>query len=74
MTLGQNIRTARKTVRITQARLAELVSTTLRTVQRWEADQTEPSIMHLRRISTALGCSIDRLVPEEFPEEEPPRS
>lgn len=63
LSLGQNIRKARKAAGLTQAELSERSGAPLRSIQRWEADRNEPSIQCLRRIADALHCAIDQLVP-----------
>jgi len=62
MSLGENIRKARKGKGLTQRKLAEEVGSDPSYINRLEADKVNPSVAVLERIATALGCSLDSLV------------
>ena len=59
---GENLKCLRKKVGITQKQLAERIGVNYRSVLRWEANQNEPSITMLVKISEVLHCSLDRLM------------
>lgn len=59
---GENLKWLRKKVGITQKQLAERIGVNYRSVLRWEANQNEPSITMLVKISEVLHCSLDRLM------------
>lgn len=59
---GENLKWLRKKIGITQKQLAERIGVNYRSVLRWEANQNEPSITMLVKISEVLHCSLDRLM------------
>lgn len=63
MSIAKRIRTARRTLRITQHQLALLCGVTYRTVQHWEAGTRHVPVHKLRIVSKTLGLSLDDLVP-----------
>ena len=60
--LAENIRTARNEVKLTQANVAAAGSTDIRTYQRWETGNVEPSASNLALIANALGTTTDALM------------
>ena len=61
--LGENIRTARKALRMTQAKLAEQVGVSLRTIQQYESGLRRPRIQHLKRLAEIFSVSAYELAP-----------
>jgi transcriptional regulator with XRE-family HTH domain len=61
--LGDNIRRERTARGMTQQRLAEYAELDIRSVQRIEAGEINVLLITAGRITKALGCSLDRLVP-----------
>jgi len=47
---------------LTQTQLAELVGTSLATLQRWEVGQTVPKATMLVRLAAALECDVADLI------------
>ena len=67
MTLGEKIKTARKTAGLTQKQLGlacgYVESSAERIVQHWEHDSCAPPLDKIRPLATALKVSIDYLIP-----------
>lgn len=67
MTLGEKIKTARKTVGLTQKQLGlacgYIESSAERIVQKWEHSSCAPPLDKIRTLATALKVSIDYLIP-----------
>lgn len=49
---------------MSQQRLAECAELDIRSVQRIEAGEINVLLVTIVRLSTALGCSLERLVPK----------
>jgi transcriptional regulator with XRE-family HTH domain len=64
-TFGQRLREARKFKGFTQEQLAREINMTLRSVQRWEADEVEPYARQLSDVAQALGVEMGDLMPHE---------
>ena len=64
MPLATNIKTARRSAKLSQHKLALRCSTTVRTVCRWESGESTPELSTLRRIAAALGVTLSSLVEE----------
>ena len=62
MNLGENIRFFRKKVKLTQERLAELVSCSVDTLQRWENGTREPRASDITKLCAILGCTESELL------------
>jgi len=62
--LGDNIRRERTAKKITQQQLAEMADLNIRNVQRIEAGESDVLLRTSVRISKALGCSLEKLVPK----------
>jgi transcriptional regulator with XRE-family HTH domain len=62
MSLGENVRIARKQKGWSQRELAERVESDASYINRLETGKLNPSISSLERIADALECSIDHLV------------
>ena len=59
----KNLRTERE---ITQADLAQALSTTEKTISHWETGYSEPSISQLVTIADYFDVSLDELVGRDF--------
>lgn len=62
LTIGQAIRKARKSKKITQEKLAEKTGYCQNVICKWETDKQMPKITSVIDIADALGVSIDELV------------
>ena len=62
MTLGGKLKSARKSVGLTQEQLAEKLLVSRQAITKWEADKGMPDIENLKRISKLLDISIDYLL------------
>lgn len=61
---GANVRRERTAHKITQERLAELADLNIRTVQKIEAGEINILITTACRIQWAIGCTWEKLMPE----------
>lgn len=66
--LAMRIRSLREAAGISQAHLAELVFVSRQTVINWEKGRTLPDAESLRRLSTALGITLDALLDDRSEE------
>ncbi len=56
-TLGQRLKRARKRANVrSQKRLAALMDVDVKSVSRWETDETPPSRANIRKLADLLGC------------------
>ena len=62
MTLGEKLRSARKSAALTQEQLAEKLMVSRQAITKWESDKGMPDIENLRRLSKLLGVSLDYLL------------
>ena len=62
MALGNEIQLLREERGLSQKELANLVGVTTGNVAEWEADESEPSLAELSRLSKALNVSSDVLL------------
>ncbi|HEY1716922.1 MAG TPA: helix-turn-helix transcriptional regulator [Verrucomicrobiae bacterium] len=62
--LGNNIRRERMTKGMSQQQLAEFADLNIRNVQRIEAGEIDALLTTVVRISKALSCPLERLVPK----------
>lgn len=62
MSLGANIKKARKAAGVTQAELAERLQVYQKDISRWENDTLTPSAINLGRICRELNASADELL------------
>lgn len=67
MTIGQNIRKYRKSLKMTQEELAKKMNVIQPNVHRWEKDLVTPSVETIKKIAKILNVSVDGLL---FTEEE----
>ncbi|MBR4703335.1 MAG: helix-turn-helix transcriptional regulator [Oscillospiraceae bacterium] len=61
MSLGENIRQARKAAGISQEELGAALGVVSQTVSKWERDESSPDAALLPELAKALGISLDRL-------------
>jgi len=57
MALSETLRRWREAAGVTQDALAHQLDVSSRTIQNWEAGETEPSLSHYVRIAAVLGVS-----------------
>lgn len=62
MSLGENIRKARKNKKLTQKELGKLIDRTEITIRKYEADNVVPSIEILQKIADVLADDINNLL------------
>jgi transcriptional regulator with XRE-family HTH domain len=62
MTLGEKLKSARKSVGLTQEQLADKLMVSRQAITKWESDKGMPDIENLKKLSKLLNVSIDYLV------------
>ena len=62
MTTSERIKKYRKAAGMTQKYLAEVSGTSERAIQQYEGGKRQPRLSQIRKLATALGCSISDLV------------
>jgi transcriptional regulator with XRE-family HTH domain len=62
MTLGENIRYYRKTNKLSQEKIGELVGVSRQAVTRWETNQSAPSTENLIKLSSIFNISLEELI------------
>ena len=62
MTLGEKLKSARKSAGLTQDQLAERLLVSRQAITKWEADKGMPDIENLKQLSKLLNISIDYLL------------
>lgn len=60
--LGENIYNLRKTKKMSQEDLAEIIKVTRQTISNWELGETSPNTEQLKLLSKTLNVSIDELL------------
>jgi len=60
VSLGTQIRQARKNANMTQGDVAEKLSISVQAVSQWETDKTIPTFSNLRDLKTIIGLEIDK--------------
>lgn len=60
--IGENIAIARKRLKLTQAKLAEMMNVSYQAVSSWERDENIPDTYNLIELAKILGVSLDWLV------------
>ena len=68
MSLGENIREARKAAGLSQEALGEALGVVSQTVSKWERDESSPDAALLPSLAEALGVSLDALFDRTPPE------
>ena len=56
--IGQRIKERRKTLRVSQAQLAELAGISVNTLYKIEREQTNPTLETLTKIANVLGLEV----------------
>jgi transcriptional regulator with XRE-family HTH domain len=62
MSLGENIRQYRKSLKMTQEELAKKMKVIQPNVYRWEKDLVTPSIDTIKKMAKILNVSVDGLI------------
>lgn len=62
MSLGENLKKYRKESGLTQSQLADKIGANQTEVHRWESGKSLPLITTLKKLSIALGISVDNLL------------
>jgi transcriptional regulator with XRE-family HTH domain len=62
MTLGEKLKSARKSASLTQEQLAEKLMVSRQAITKWESDKGMPDIENLKQLSKLLNVSIDYLL------------
>ena len=62
MELKENLKLFRKQAGIGQAKLADMIGISPKTVSHWETGYTEPSVDELIKLADIFDVSIDELV------------
>lgn len=60
--LGENIYNLRKSKKLSQEQLAELINVTRQTISNWELGETSPNPEQLKLLSKTLNVSVDELL------------
>lgn len=68
MSCGENIKKARKAVGLTQAQLAEKCGYATITIQQYERNLRQPSVMTLGYIAKALHTTVSELIEDRWSE------
>lgn len=64
MSLGEKMKTARKTAGLTQEELGKKLGVTGVTIMRYEKNQRQPRLDQLGEIAKALGMGVTKLIEE----------
>ncbi len=64
--LGEKICNLRKSKKLSQEGLAEIVNVTRQTISNWELGETSPNPEQLKLLSKALNVSVDELLDNEL--------
>jgi transcriptional regulator with XRE-family HTH domain len=65
--LGKNLSEIRKSRRLTQQQLAELIHVQQRVISRWETGVAAPHLNHIVQLAEVLEVSLDRLIRGDEP-------
>ena len=60
--IGENIAIARKRLKLTQAKLAEMMNVSYQAVSSWERDENLPDTINLIALAATLKVTLDWLV------------
>lgn len=61
MSFGENLRTARQELGLSQGTLGEALGMAPQTISKWEREESMPDAALLPALADILGCSLDRL-------------
>lgn len=70
MNFGKNLRQIRKSLKLTQMELANLMNVSQRSISHYEHGDTEPELITLCRLATALDVPIDALIAYDYLDDE----
>lgn len=70
-TIGQNIKTLRKSFDLTQEQLSEKTGLSRGQIKNWETNRHEPDLESLKVLAAFFNTSIDRLLSFENTKEDP---
>ena len=62
MNIGENITKARKSLKLTQANLADMMNVSYQAVSSWERDENLPDTINLIALAATLNVTLDWLV------------
>jgi len=65
MTLGEKIKTCRKSVGMSQEKVADLVGVSRQAVTKWEVNQSAPNTENLFKLAEIFGTTVDMLLDSE---------
>lgn len=65
MTFAENLKSLRQAKNLGQAKLAEILNTTIKSISHWETGYTEPCIAQLIAIADYFDVSLDELLGRE---------
>ena len=71
MSFGENLQAVRKRKGLSQEELAEILAVSRQAVSRWEMNEGYPETEKLIALSAALDVSLDHLLLDKAPPEEP---
>jgi len=74
MKMGDKIAKKRKELRWSQNELAEKIFVSDKTVSKWETNRGKPEIGMLKKLASVLGMTVDELLDEDEPGQEPQES
>ena len=74
MTFGEKLQTLRRGAGMSQDALAEQLDVSRQAVSKWERDEALPETENLIRISQIFHVSLDELLLNEQPRQQPPRN
>ena len=66
MKFGDNLRTLRRTRKISQEELAERVGVSRQSVSKWECGDAYPEMDNILKLCNIFHCKINNLVNEEL--------
>jgi transcriptional regulator with XRE-family HTH domain len=66
-TFGDRLTALRLKAELSQDALAHIIGTNQATISRWEADARKPHLENLIPLATALGVTVESLLPGEHP-------
>lgn len=66
MNLGENISKLRKSLKLSQEKLAEKIGVTRQTISNWELGETYPNPEQLKLLSKTLNVSVDKLLDNDI--------
>ena len=67
MSLGENIKTYRQKLHLSQEKIAELVGVSRQAVTKWESGQSTPNSDNLCRLSEIFHITVEQLTAEPLP-------